>query len=138
METADSCQCWYWQPDDQCLGALTRGMLMWSQVLTMVHTVSHTWTRCCNAGVGLQLVQVAWSRRSKWVSWLRLLCFTIADQRNEQTDEQMAWLRLPCLSIADQRNERMDEWVERLRLLCLSIADQRSERMNIMAKTAVY
>ena len=38
---------------------LTGGMSMWYQVLTLVHTVSRTWTRCCNAGAGQLLVRVA-------------------------------------------------------------------------------
>ena len=38
---------------------LTGGMSIWFQALTLVHTVNRTWTRCCNAGADLQLVQVA-------------------------------------------------------------------------------
>ena len=35
---------------------------MGPQVLMLVRAVSHSWTRCCDAGAGLQLVLVAWSR----------------------------------------------------------------------------
>ena len=38
-------------------------MSIWSQMLTLGHTVSRTWTRCYNAGAGLQLVLVAWLHR---------------------------------------------------------------------------
>ena len=42
---------------------LTEVGSMWSHMLILVQAVSHSWTRCCNAGAGLQLMRVAWSRR---------------------------------------------------------------------------
>ena len=48
--------------------SLTWAVSMWSQILTLVHTVSPTWTRCCNAEASLQLVFVAWSCRFERMS----------------------------------------------------------------------
>ena len=47
---------------------LTGVMSMWSQVLTLVRAVSHSWSRCCNAGAGLQLVLEAGSPRIKRIN----------------------------------------------------------------------
>ena len=60
---------------------LTGGMSMWSQVLTLDHTVSRTWTRYCNAGADLLLMGVAWSRKSERVSWLRLPCLDCGPEK---------------------------------------------------------
>ena len=46
---------------------LTASVSMWSQVLMLVRAVSHSWTRCYNAGADLQLMLVAWSCRIKRV-----------------------------------------------------------------------
>ena len=46
---------------------LTGVVSTWSQMVTLVHTVNRTWTRCYYAGTGLQLVLVAWSRRIEQV-----------------------------------------------------------------------
>ena len=42
---------------------LTGEVSMWSQVLMLVRSASHSWTRCCNAGADLLLMVVAWSCR---------------------------------------------------------------------------